>query len=118
MIGHEFEVTTRPDGDGRVTFELSGDINAAAGDRLGALHSELDRDGLNTLVLDFERVEYINSTGIALIVALLARARTADVDVVAFGLSDHYREIFQITRLADFMGIFPDRASALRAAQG
>jgi anti-anti-sigma factor len=56
-------------------------------------------------VLDFADVEYINSTGIALIVGLLAQARARDVEVRATGLSDHYREIFEITRLADFMTI-------------
>lgn len=115
MIGHEFEVTTRPDGNGRLTFELHGDINATAGDKLEGVR--LDQEGLETVVLDFEDVDYINSTGIALIVGLLARARAANLAVVAYGLSDHYRQIFQITRLADFMGIFPDRAAALRGAQ-
>lgn len=118
MIGHEFQVTTRPDGDGRLIFELHGDINASAGEKMEQLHSELDGEKLHSVVLDFDNVDYINSTGIALIVALLARARAANIGVVAYGLSDHYRQIFQITRLADFMGIFPDRAAALGAAQG
>jgi anti-sigma B factor antagonist len=117
MIGHEFEVKTRPDGEGRMIFEMHGDIKGAAGESFERVHSVLDQPGLKSAVLDFEGVEYINSTGIALIVGLLARARSADLDVVAYGLSDHYREIFQITRLADFMGIFPDRTSALRAAR-
>jgi anti-sigma B factor antagonist len=29
------------------------------------------------------------------------------------GLSDHYKEIFKITRLADFLQIYPDEAAAL-----
>lgn len=117
MIGHEFEVTTRPDGEGRMIIEMHGDIKGAAGERLEGIHSVLDQPGLKSAVLNFEDVDYINSTGIALIVGLLARARAANLEVVAYGLSDHYREIFQITRLADFMGIFPDRTSALQAAQ-
>lgn len=116
MIGHEFEVATRPDGDGRIVFELSGDINAAAGEKMEGLHTALEQPGVDTVVLDFEQVDYINSTGIALLVGLLARARAASRKVVAFGLTDHYRQIFQITRLADFVGIYPDRAAALRAA--
>jgi anti-anti-sigma factor len=50
-------------------------------------------------------VDYINSTGIALIVGLLGKARAAEVPVAASGLSDHYREIFEITRLSDFITI-------------
>jgi len=61
-----------------------------------------------TVVLDFAAVDYINSTGIALIVSVLARARAERRKVVASGLSAHYREIFDITRLSDFIELFPD----------
>ena len=57
--------------------------------------------------LNFSGVDYINSTGIALIVGLLARARAAHRPIAAVGLSEHYREIFTITRLSDFMEIRP-----------
>lgn len=57
-----------------------------------------------------------NSTGIVLIVGLLAKARAANRPVLACGLSEHYQEIFTITRLSDFMSIFPDEASARSGA--
>jgi anti-sigma B factor antagonist len=57
----------------------------------------------------------MNSTGIALVVGLLARARKSKRRIVACGLSPHYREIFEITRLADFMPVFRDETSALTA---
>ena len=58
-------------------------------------------------------MDYINSTGIALIVGVLAQARKAGCRLLTTGLSSHYVEIFHITRLADFMSIYPDEASAL-----
>jgi anti-anti-sigma factor len=67
-------------------------------------------------VLNFTAVGYINSTGIALIVAILAKARRARLPLRVYGLSPHYQEIFQITRLADFMSICADEASALAVA--
>ena len=57
------------------------------------------------LLLNFGDVDYINSTGIALIVGVLAQARKAHIALVTFGLSPHYQEIFRITRLSDFMGM-------------
>lgn len=65
------------------------------------------------VLLNFTGVEFLSSTGIALIVGLLARARKEGRSVAACGLSDHYREIFEITRLADFMRIYPDEGGAL-----
>ena len=61
--------------------------------------------GATRVVLDFAAVDYINSTGIALIVRLLAEARRDHREVIALGLSDHYREIFRITRLSDYLTI-------------
>jgi hypothetical protein len=49
------------------------------------------------------------------VVGLLAQARRSQHVVRAFGLSDHYREIFEITRLVDYMPIADDEASALRS---
>ena len=61
--------------------------------------------GVRSVILDFSRTSYINSTGIALIVQLLANARARGIALTARGLSEHYRTIFEITRLADFMRI-------------
>ena len=71
-----------------------------------------------TVVLDFAAVDYINSTGIALIVSVLARARAERRKVVACGLSPHYREIFDITRLSDFIELFPDLDHAVSQLTG
>jgi anti-sigma B factor antagonist len=66
-----------------------------------------------SVTLDLSEADYINSTGIALIVGLLARARKEGRAVGAYGLSDHYREIFAITRLSEFIHVYDDEASAL-----
>jgi anti-anti-sigma factor len=73
--------------------------------------------GAGSVALNFERADYINSTGIALIVGLLAQARKSGLEVKAFGLSEHYREIFEITRLSDFMTIADNEERALSGAQ-
>ena len=86
-------------------LELHGDVNASAERALMAGYEEATANGARSVTLDFADAEYINSTGIALIVGLLAQARAREVEVRATGLSDHYREIFEITRLADFMTI-------------
>jgi anti-anti-sigma factor len=65
--------------------------------------------------VNFSGTEFINSSGIALIVGILARARKQSRPVAAYGLSDHYREIFEVTRLADFMGLYQDEQSAIAA---
>lgn len=99
------ETTTRRTGAG-TTIELAGDIDGGAREALDAAYLTVP-DG-DALVLDFTHVGYINSTGIALIVGILARARAQARPVSAYGLTEHYREIFEITRLSDFMTILAD----------
>lgn len=94
-------------------IDLHGEINAFAEERLNAAYAEAENSAPDMILLNFSDVDYINSTGIALIVSLLARARKSKRRLLACGLSDHYVEIFQITRLVDFMNVFPDEKSAL-----
>ena len=70
-------------------------------------------DRPRALVLNFARIGYINSTGIALLVTVLARARTAGREVRVMGLTAHYRHIFEITRVADFLSFYDDEMTAL-----
>jgi anti-anti-sigma factor len=104
--------------DGVAVIDLVGDVNRAAEETLEAAWGQAVAEQPGAVVLNFEGAGYINSTGIAVIVGLLARARAAGIEVRAYGLTPHYREIFEITRLADFMAINPDEDSALRGAEG
>jgi anti-anti-sigma factor len=104
--------------EGVAVIDLAGDVNARAEAALDAAWAEATAAAPDAVVLNFEGAGYINSTGIALIVGLLARARAGGIDVRAYGLTPHYREIFEITRLADFLAINPDEDSAVRGAEG
>jgi anti-sigma B factor antagonist len=97
-------------------IDLHGEIDARAEETLNSAYAAAENDDPQAILLNFADVGYINSTGIALIVGLLSQARKASRRLMACGLSDHYVEIFQITRLADFMAVFPDEASALAGA--
>ena len=94
-------------------INLEGEINGFAEEVLDEAYADAEIEGSDAIVLNFSKVDYINSTGIALIVGLLARARKSHRRLLACGLSEHYIEIFQITRLADFMTVFPDEKSAV-----
>ena len=102
----QFSAQTWHEGETAV-IALHGEINGSAEAALDAAYAEAAQAAPNKILLEFTAVDYINSTGIALIVGLLAKARAAHIALAASGLSDHYREIFTITRLSDFMEIRP-----------
>jgi anti-anti-sigma factor len=99
--------------DGVTVIDLAGDVNRGAEEALEAAWARATSERPDAVVLNFEGVGYINSTGIALIVGLMARARAGGIEIRAFGLTPHYREIFEITRLADFLAIAEDEDSAV-----
>ena len=92
-------------------IDLSGDINGAAQPVLTAAYEQAATQASH-IVLNFAATDFINSTGIAVIVGLLAKARQEQGSVSACNLSDHYRHIFEITRLSDFMPVYEDEAAA------
>jgi len=114
MVDQTFKVSVRYQ-DNKAILDLFGEINAFADQDLNAAYTEAETKDPAMFVLNFDGVEYINSTGIALIVELLAQVRKAKKELVVFGLSDHYVEIFEITRLADFMTIYESEARAMTA---
>ncbi len=113
---NQFEASVR-EGSGMAVIDLAGTIDRGADAALDVAYAGCDERGAANVALDFTHVEYINSTGIALLVSLLAKARRDGRPVVAWGLTDHYREIFEITRLADFLEVVADEEAA-RAATG
>ncbi|HEU5114073.1 MAG TPA: STAS domain-containing protein [Acidimicrobiia bacterium] len=108
-----FEATVTRTDEGSVVV-MSGTVNRAAKQGLETAYEEASAHP-GRILMDFRSVDYINSTGIAVIVGVLAMARAEDREVGAFGLTDHYREVFSITRLSDFMTIYDDETAAVAA---
>ncbi len=68
---------------------------------------------MRAIVLSFAGLDYMNSGGIGLLVTLLVRAQRQRQRVLAYGLSDHYRQIFELTRLDEAVGIHDSEEDAL-----
>ncbi len=113
MPARAFEARVRQHQPRIAVIELHGEINSFAEESLNAAYTEAEAHNPQSILLNFSAVDYINSTGIALIVTLLAKARKAHIRLLTCGLSEHYVEIFNITRLADFMSVYPDESTAL-----
>ena len=110
-----FEV--RAVSDGVSVIDIEGDITAQSEDVLMDAYGRASAEGVTAIVLNFTALEYMNSGGIGLLVTLLVRAQRQRQRVLAYGLSDHYRQIFELTRLDEAVGIHDDEAQALEAAR-
>jgi len=111
-MNHSFTAAIRPL-DTLVIIDMTGEIDAFADQEIHSAYTQAEGLNMPTIVLNFTQVGYINSTGIALIVSLISQARKTGRRLVVYGLSEHYMEIFRITRLADFVDLYADESSVL-----
>ena len=97
-------------------IDIQGEVTAFAENMLMDAYTQASSGETRLIILNFNQVEYMNSGGIGLLVMLLVRIRRQGQRLLAFGLSEHYRNIFDLTRLNEVIGIYPTEAEALAAA--
>ncbi len=104
--------------DGVSVIDVKGELSAFAEGVLMDAYAQASDGRVRAIVLNFEGLEYMNSSGIGLLVTLLIRVNREKQRLLTYGLSEHYRSIFQITRLDDAIGIYGSEEEAVEAADG
>jgi len=97
-------------------IDITGEINAFAENALMDAYTLATTNGARSILLNFENLEYMNSSGIGLLVTLLIRVQRQKQHLMAYGLNEHYRQIFELTRLNEAITIYPNEQAALEAA--
>jgi anti-sigma B factor antagonist len=97
-------------------IDISGDVSAFAEDILMEAYAEASLPTTKSIILNFNGLEYMNSSGIGLLVTLLIRANRQKQRMLAYGLSDHYKHIFELTRLNEAIGIYDTEEDVLAVA--
>jgi anti-sigma B factor antagonist len=97
-------------------LDIHGEITGGSEDALGEAYAEAAENGTRAVILNFTGLEYMNSGGIGLLVTMLVRANRAKQKLLAYGLTDHYRQIFELTRLDEAIGIHDTEDAAVTAA--
>jgi anti-sigma B factor antagonist len=103
-------------GDYASIIDVEGELTAFAEGVLMDAYNQASDGQVRVIILNFENLEYMNSSGIGLLVTLLIRINREKQKLMTYGLSEHYRSIFQITRLDDAIAIHDSEEEAVRAA--
>jgi anti-sigma B factor antagonist len=96
-------------------IDFSGEVTGFAENALMDAYAQASADGAKAIILNFTELEYLNSSGIGLLVTMLIRTQRQKQKLMACGLSAHYVEIFKLTRLDEAIGIYNTEAEALQA---
>jgi anti-sigma B factor antagonist len=116
MIDSQVTMAVRNPATGTSIIDIQGDITGASEEVLMAAYEEASKNGASSIVLNFSGLDYMNSSGIGLLVTMLIRTQRQKQSLMAYGLSEHYRQIFELTRLNEAIGIYENEASAMAAA--
>lgn len=92
-------------------LRFEGDITSQSEDAVLGRYQALDAS-VKKVLLDFSKVPYLNSSGIALVIQLLMAANKAPRKVVCFGLSAHFVKVFTMLGLAKYTTLEADEAAA------
>ena len=106
---------TSPAGLPVTILRFEGDIASTSKEAVLGTYQALPKATAKLILLDFTKVEYINSSGIALVIQLLIEAANSGQKVVAFGLSAHFTKVFTMVGITKYAQLFATQAEAVAA---
>ncbi len=106
---------TSPAGHPVSVIRFEGDISSTSRDAVVGAYQTLPKDKVHIVLLDFTKVDYINSSGIALVIQIMIEASNSGQKVHAFGLSAHFQKVFTMVGITKYAHLFPDQQTALAA---
>jgi anti-anti-sigma factor len=101
-------------GDPITVLRFSGDITSASQPAVIGTYEGLP-DIVKRILLDFSKVEYLNSSGIALVIQLMIAAKKRGQTIHSFGLSPHFVKVFTMVGITKYTTLHSDEASAKAA---
>lgn len=114
-IGRVLQIRTSLDKTHPV-LHLSGELTAEAEEALQRSYSDIPVDRRTRVILDFQETKYINSSGIAILIALITKSNEVQHNVEFAGLSAHFQRVLDIVGLTEFVKVFPNVDEALKSA--
>ncbi len=117
MFQGKASMVVRKASEASCVIDVQGEVNRYVENILMDAYAKASEGGARNIVLNFERMDFMNSSGIGLLITLLVRIQRQGQRLLAYGLNEHYRQIFELTRLSETIRIYPDEASALQAAE-
>lgn len=116
MADATITMTVRRVDDSISIVDIQGDMTGFAEPELMRAYAEATEPSARSVILNFSGLQYMNSSGIGLIVTLMIRMNRLKQRLYAFGLSDHYTHIFELTRLNEAIGVYQTEGAAIAAA--
>ncbi len=104
--------------EGTVVLSVAGELDVSAAPHLSDRLNELIRTGTGDVVVDLQRVSFVDSTGLAVLLNALRRLTRARRRMGVVIGNSAVRRAFEVTRLHWTFDVFDDVDSALQRSRG
>jgi anti-sigma B factor antagonist len=102
--------------DGGVSVvDVQGEITGFTESEMVQAYAQATRPGVSVIVWNFSMLDYMNSSGIGLLLTLLIRATKQGVRMCAYGLNEHYMSIFELSRLNEAIQLFESEEDVMKS---
>ncbi len=95
-------------------LRFAGDITSASQASVLGTYQGLP-EGTKRILLDFSKVEYLNSSGIALVIQMMIAASKHAQTIKTFGLTPHFQKVFTMVGITKYTSLHPDEQTACAA---
>jgi anti-anti-sigma factor len=97
-----------------MVIELHGDVSADGEPAImGAYRAAAGDGGSGNVLFNLAGAQYINTSGISVLITVAMEAKQQGVTVAVSGASAHYRKVFDLVRFSSFVTMYDDEESAL-----
>lgn len=94
-------------------IELHGDVTGDGEDPITETFAALTADGPATVLIDLAGTQYINTSGISVLIRLAMEAKRAGHRLLVSGASPHYRKVLDLVRFSQFVSMYDTEQEAL-----
>lgn len=95
-------VATRKNNDVAI-IDIEGEVTSFSEKILESTYEKLSKDGFKKICLNFDKVSYINSAGMAILIGILTKSRNSEQTLRCWGLTDHFQKIFDMVGITRYM---------------
>ena len=97
-------------------LRFQGDITSTSKETIVEAHRAVPA-GVDKVIFDFTKVDYLNSSGIAILIHVLMEGYKSGQVIHSVGLSAHFQKVFAMVGLTKYTRLYSDEASALASFQ-
>ena len=95
------------------TVLFEGEMDTNTSPKAEAHLNELRANGAQIILLNFEKVDFISSAGLRVLLATAQEVKNADGELRVCSLNETVKEVFDISGFSTLLMVFEDEAKAL-----